>query len=101
MYSSSESISAVLAVVVWGVGGAAVTGSRSEMVAGWAVRVDEAAEAAIFLLGWSWLCETVDASAAFRFLVKGGMVAVFKKRKDDGRRDSTLGGTRRTGGGEL
>lgn len=79
-YSSSLSMSAVLVVVVWGVGGAAVevvylaAGSErgaASLVVVWAT------EAAIFLFGAGWFSGTVDASAAFRFLVRGGMVAVF------------------------
>ena len=79
-YSSSLSISAVLAVVVWGVGGAAAAvvclAARSERGAAESMVV-WATEAAIFLFGVGWFSGTVDASAAFRFLVRGGMVAVF------------------------
>jgi hypothetical protein len=64
MYSSSESIG--LLAVVTGVGGRA-----------WLS--DTAAEAMILLLGVSsLLAEVIVASAAFRFLVVGGIVAVFK-----------------------
>lgn len=61
MYSSSESIG--LLAVVTGVGGRA-----------WLS--DTATEAMILLLGVS--AEVIVASAAFRFLVVGGIVAVFK-----------------------
>lgn len=81
-YSSSLSISAVLVVVVCGVGGAAAAAAvvslaaKSERGAAELVVV-RATEAAIFLFGVGWFSGTVDASAAFRFLVRGGMVAVF------------------------
>jgi hypothetical protein len=62
MYSSSESIG--LLTVVIGVGGSACLSER-------------AAEAMTLLLGASsLLAEVIVASAAFRFLVVGGIVAV-------------------------
>lgn len=81
MYSSSLSISAVLVVVVWGVGGAAVVDvacladGKREIAVPDAVLAAEAEMFFFFKVGWS--SGAVDASAAFRFLVRGGMVAVF------------------------
>lgn len=70
----------MLVVVVWGVGGAAameiacLTGREREVVVADAVL---ATEAAMFFFVAGWSSVAVDASAAFRFLVRGGMVAVF------------------------
>lgn len=83
MYSSSVSIPAVLVVVVWGVGGAATVTSETDAWTERDGRLAEATKAAIFFLGSRWLWETVDASAAFRFLVRGGMVAVLKGRGEE------------------
>lgn len=80
MNSSSLSIPAVLVVVVWGVGGAAAVvclAAGAEVERGAAESVVVSATKAIFLFGAGWTSGTVDASAAFRFLVRGGMVAVF------------------------
>lgn len=90
MYSSSLSIPAVLVVVVWGVGGAAAAVVRAECLSGGAADGTErgaaagsvgdlvwATEAALVFLVAGWSSGTVVASAAFRFLVRGGMVAVF------------------------
>ena len=67
MYSSSESIP--LLTVVTGVGGKA---SESEFLV--------AAEAVIFLFGESsLLAEEIVASAAFLFLVMGGIVAALRE----------------------
>lgn len=85
MYSSSLSISAVLVVVVWGVGGAAaldvacLADREREVAVPDAVLATEAA-ILFFVAGWS--SGAVVASAAFRFLVRGGMVAVFEWETD-------------------
>ena len=79
--SSSLSIPAVLVVVVWGVGGAAVmeclAAGAGGTEGGAALLVEVWATEASFLLGAGWSSGAVDASAAFRFLGRGGMVAVF------------------------
>ena len=79
--SSSLSIPAVLVVVVWGVGGAAMmeclAAGTDRVERGAAESAEMWATEAIFLFGAGRSSGTVDASAAFRFLVRGGMVAVF------------------------
>jgi hypothetical protein len=62
MYSSSESMS-TLAVVVTGVGGARTAGAAETRV--------------LFLAVSSLFAEVFVASAAVRFLVLGGMMAVW------------------------